>query len=107
MKFQVVKTVRSVIRFLPFPVWKALAGVIAGAGYALAKIPFLKRPVQFFVPISHSFRETWLDTYDAFGPHWYQKNMTKDDQLRMIREEQLSVERATQFAYVLRPTTSP
>jgi SAM-dependent methyltransferase len=104
LKFRVVKTVRSVIRFLPFPVWKAFAGVIAAVGYAVAKIRPFRKTVQFFVPVSHSFRETWLDTYDAFGPHWYQKNMTREDQLRMIAEEKLSVDRVTQFAYVLSPT---
>jgi SAM-dependent methyltransferase len=103
LKFQLVRAVRSVIRFLPFRVWKVLAGAIAGIGYAVAKVPFMRDPVKFFVPISHSFRETWLDTYDAFGAHWYQKNMTREDQLAMIGEADLVVDRATQFAYVLRP----
>jgi 2-polyprenyl-3-methyl-5-hydroxy-6-metoxy-1,4-benzoquinol methylase len=105
VKFRVVKAFRSVVRVLPYSVWKALAAGIAGVGFALATIPFLAKPVRFFVPVSHSFRETWLDTYDAFGPHWYQENMRPEDQVRMIGEEGLQIERVTQFAYVLRPMT--
>jgi SAM-dependent methyltransferase len=102
VKFQVVRAVRTVVRFMPFRAWKAAAFLIAAVGYPLAKVRFLNRTVRIFVPISHSFRETWLDVYDAFGPHWYQQNMRVDDQHKMIAQERFTIERQTPFGYVLK-----
>jgi 2-polyprenyl-3-methyl-5-hydroxy-6-metoxy-1,4-benzoquinol methylase len=101
-KFRTVALVRALIRPLPFPVWKALAFLITAVAWPLSQIG-LKRIVKSVVPISHSFRETWLDTYDAFGGHWYQKNMTVEDQKKMIDRENLDVVRHTTFGYLLRP----
>jgi 2-polyprenyl-3-methyl-5-hydroxy-6-metoxy-1,4-benzoquinol methylase len=101
LKFQVVRAVRRLIRFLPFKIWKWLAFIITAVAYPLAKIPFLLGPIRIFVPISHSFYETWLDVYDAFGGHHYQQNMSPADQLRMIKEEGLTVLRQAQLGYVL------
>jgi SAM-dependent methyltransferase len=105
-KFKLVKVVRRVIRPLPFPIWRLAALLLTCFGYPASKIPFLKRRITVVLPISHSFRETWLDTYDAFGGHWYQENMTVEEQRRMIAEEGFRIERETQFGYRVRRSDS-
>jgi uncharacterized protein YbaR (Trm112 family) len=100
-KFQLVRGVRGAIRLLPFRLWKWLAFGITCVGYPIAKLPFCHRIVRMVVPISHSFQETWLDVYDAFGAHHYQQNMTRADQLRMIAETGLTVARTGEYGYAL------
>jgi hypothetical protein len=61
----------------------------------------LSKPIRWLVPISNSFRETWLDVYDAFGAHHFQENMTRDDQLQMISQAGLTIVREATFGYVV------
>lgn len=100
-KFRIVRAVRRLIRLLPFSAWKWLAFLIAAVAHPLAQIRVLNRPIRIFVPISHSFRETWFDVYDAFGAHHYQENMSRPDQEAMIAEEGLAIRREARFGYVL------
>lgn len=100
-KFRLVRTVRRLIRLLPFRVWKWVAFLISSIAYPSSKVPFLLNPIRVVVPISHSFRETWLDVYDAFGVHHYQENMTRADQMRMIEDAGLTILREAKFGYVV------
>ncbi len=102
VKFRIVRTVRRLIRLLPFRAWKSLSFLITCIAFPIAQIDFLRRFVKIVCPISHSFRETWLDVYDAFGGHYYQENMTRTDQMKMIRDAGLVVAHETIFGYVVR-----
>jgi hypothetical protein len=96
-----MRAARRCIRPLPFALWKWIALAVALVGYPLAKVPVLKSAVRSVVPLSHSFRETWLDVYDAFGGHWYQKAMTFEDQLSMIASAGLQVKVRAPFGFRL------
>lgn len=100
-KFRLVRTVRRLIRVLPLWAWKWLAFLLSSIAYPLSKVPFLLNPIRIVMPMSHSFRETWLDVYDAFGAHHYQENMTRADQIRMIQDAGLAILREAKFGYVV------
>jgi hypothetical protein len=102
--FLFVRAVRRAIRLLPFSIWKWLSFSIATVAYPLSKVRFLRRPIQRLLPISHSFRETWLDVYDAYGGHFYQENMTRSEQLRMIVESGLKITKESKYGYLLTPS---
>jgi uncharacterized protein YbaR (Trm112 family) len=90
-KSAAVGFVRRCIRPLPFALWKWAAFAIAAVGYPIGKVRAARPAVRFFIPLSHSFRETWLDVYDAFEGHWYQTNLTMEEQLSMFRDAGLRV----------------
>lgn len=101
LKFRTVRLVRRLIRGLPFRVWKSIAFLITCIAYPLAQVAFLRKFIRVICPISHSFRETWLDVYDAFGGHYYQENMTRADQMRMVQDAGLVLVREATFGYVV------
>jgi hypothetical protein len=100
-KSAAMRAARRCIRPLPFALWRWIAFAVALVGYPLAKVPVLKSAVRSVVPLSHAFRETWLDVYDAFGGHWYQKTMTLEDQLSMIASAGLQVKVRAPFGFRL------
>jgi len=52
------------------------------------------------VSIGRSFRETWLNMYDLFGGHSYQKFYTEEEVQRMISSARLIVEKRTKYVFV-------
>ena len=105
--FRFLSGIRKLIRPLPFPVWKALAWAVTCVAWPLSKIKPLHGVIRKVIPLSHSFKETWLDLYDAYGGHWYQENMREEDQLKMIEEEGLLILRKTRFGYLLTRRDAP
>lgn len=105
--YQAVMAVRRVIRPLPFSVWKALSWAITCVSWPLYQIRPLRPLLRKAFPMSHSFKESWLDLYDVYGGHWYQENMREDDQLKMIESEGLAILRKTHYGYLLTPRAAP
>lgn len=96
-----IRFIRLITHFLPFPVWKWISFFCILLLYLLIKIPLLSKIIPRIYPTGKSFKGDWLNLYDLGGAHYYQDFYCKKDQLNMIKEAGLKIKNQTNFGYVL------
>lgn len=96
-----IRFIRLITRFLPFPVWKWVSFFCISFLYLSVKIPFLSVLVKRIYPLGKSFKGNWLNLYDLGGAHFYQEYFSESHQKNMIKKAGLKIKNRTKFGYVL------
>jgi len=79
------------------------------------KLPYTTLKVLLFLPavvfwlfsklkifsIGHNFKETWLNLYDMFGGHDYQKFYTETEVSKMLKKAKLQTVKRSKYVFVL------
>ena len=98
----ILNYIRKVTRYIPYSLLKYLCFVIAVVVYPVALLPFSAKHLSKFVPVSHGFKETWLDIYDLLGSHEYQKFYTEKELHDILNKAKLKIIKRTRYAFLLK-----
>lgn len=98
----VLNCLRKITRYVPYSLLKYFCFVVAVVVYPVSLLPFSTKHLSRFVPVSHGFKETWLDIYDLLGSHEYQKFYTEKELCAILNKAKLKMVKRTRYAFLLK-----
>jgi 2-polyprenyl-3-methyl-5-hydroxy-6-metoxy-1,4-benzoquinol methylase len=99
---KILDLLRYLTKRIPYRLLKYCCFLLTCLFYPLSYLPVVREVVGKVVPISHSFKETWLCFYDLLGSHEYQKFYSQKEVRDILKKAKLRVMKRAKYAFLLK-----
>lgn len=99
---KILNLLRYLTKRIPYRLLKYCCFLLTCLFYPLSYLPVVREVIRKVVPISRSFKETWLCFYDLLGSHEYQKFYSQKEVRGILKKAKFRVMKRTKYAFLLK-----